>query len=340
VRGRNVLVAGDPRSGKSWAAGLLSEQHVLLGYSLCIVDPEGDYAPLEALPGVLALGSAAPPPAPDDVTRLLHHTDVSVVVELSRMPHEAKTEYLHELLPHLVRFRRRTGLPQRILVDEAHYFLDRPDASAFFDFELGGYTLVTYRVSELPPPLLRTMDAVVMTHTSDPREIAALAAVAGREGDEAWAALLRDLAIDEAALVRAAGTEGAHVERFRLAPRLTAHVRHRAKYRDVPLPADRAFVFTRAGAPVGAPAGTLRAFVEGISRAPADAVDGHARRGDFSRWVADVFGDRPLADEVRELEERHRRGEVLDLATALVESVSLRYEVDREEDRAPAAGRA
>lgn len=328
VRGRNLLVAGDPRSGKSWAAGLVSEHLVLLGYSLCLVDPEGDYASLEALPGVVALGGAAHLPQPRDVTRMLHHADVSVVLDLSRMPHGAKTDYLRRLLPHLVRFRRRTGLPHRILVDEAHYFLDRPDASEFFDFELGGYTLVTYRVSELHPPVLRTMEAVVMTHTSDPREVAALASVAGREGGEAWAALLHDLAIDEAALVRATGTEGAHVERFRLAPRLTAHVRHRAKYRDVPLPRERAFVFTQAGRPLGAPARTLRAFVEGISRAPPDSVDAHARRGDFSRWIADVFGDQPLADEVRELEEQHRRGKVVDLVTALVESVSLRYEVE------------
>lgn len=327
VRGRNILVAGDPRSGKSWAAGLVSENLVLLGYSLCIVDPEGDYASLESLPGVVALGGAAPLPHPSDVTRVLHHADASVVLDLSHMPHGAKTDYLHKLLPHLVRFRQRTGLPQRILVDEAHYFLDRPDASAFFDFALGGYTFVTYRVSELDPSVLRTIEAVVMTHTSDPREIAALASVAGREGDRTWAALLHDLAIDEAALVRATGTEGAHVERFRLAHRLTAHVRHRAKYRDVPLPRERAFVFTRAGGPLGAPARTLRGFVDGISRAPPDVVDAHARRGDFSRWIADVFGDHPLADEVRELEDRHRRGQVLDLATALVESVSLRYEV-------------
>jgi hypothetical protein len=305
----------------------LSEQLVLLGYSLCIVDPEGDYASLDALPGVVALGGAASLPGPSDVTRVLQHPDVSVVIDLSRLSHGAKTRYLRDLLPQLVRFRGRTGLPHRIVVDEAHYFLDRPDASEFFDFDLGGYTLVTYRVSELHPVILRTMDAVVMTHTSDPRELAALASLAGRDEDASWPELLGALAIDEAALVRATGTDGAHVERFRLAPRLTAHVRHRAKYRDVPLPRERAFVFTRAGRPYGAPARTLGAFVEGISRTPADAVDAHARRGDFSRWIADVFGDRPLSDEVRELEEKHRRGEVVDLVTALVEAVSLRYEV-------------
>ena len=99
------------------------------------------------------------------------------------------------------------------------------------------------------------------------------------------------------------------------------------RVRDVPLPADRAFVFTRRGRVWGAPVRTLRAFVDGISGAPPESVDAHARRGDFSRWIADVFGDRPLAGEIHDLEERHRRGEVVELATALVESVSLRYDV-------------
>jgi hypothetical protein len=56
IRGRNLLVAGDPKTGKSWVAGLLCEQLILYGYSLCIVDPEGDYTSLEALPGVVVFG--------------------------------------------------------------------------------------------------------------------------------------------------------------------------------------------------------------------------------------------------------------------------------------------
>ena len=53
VRGRNILIGGDPKSGKSWMAGSLCEQLILQRYSLCILDPEGDYACLEALPGVI-----------------------------------------------------------------------------------------------------------------------------------------------------------------------------------------------------------------------------------------------------------------------------------------------
>lgn len=324
VRGRNVLVAGDPRSGKSWVSGLVCEQLLVLGYSLCVVDPEGDYAPLEALPGVLLLRGV---PRAHEVTRALGHPDLSVVVDLSGAPHGAKVEALRALLPALARFRRRTGLPHRIVVDEAHYFLDRADARAFVDLDAGGYSLVTHRVSDLHCDVADTLDAVIVTRTSDPRELATLARIAGSVEGPELAALLGALALEEAVLVRSARRDDSHVEWFRLAARLTSHVRHRAKYRDVPLPRERAFVFTRAGAPVGPPAETLGGFVAGVAHAPADALDAHARRGDFSRWMGDVFGDEPLAAELRALEARHRRGEGVDVRTALVEAVALRYDV-------------
>jgi len=43
VRGRTVLIAGEPGTGKSWVAGLLCEQAILQGYCICVIDPEGDY---------------------------------------------------------------------------------------------------------------------------------------------------------------------------------------------------------------------------------------------------------------------------------------------------------
>mgnify|MGYP006180140731 CR=1 FL=1 len=49
VRGRNVLIAGDAKSGKSWVAGLLCEQLILHGYCVCVIDPEGDYGNLDCI---------------------------------------------------------------------------------------------------------------------------------------------------------------------------------------------------------------------------------------------------------------------------------------------------
>jgi hypothetical protein len=120
IRGRNLLFAGDPRSGKSWAVGLVAEQLIVLGYSVCLLDPEGDYAPLEALPGVIVFGGAYALPDPHEVVRPLHHPDLSVVVDLSRLSHPAKDAYLRTLLPSVMRLHRNKGLPHRMVLDEAH----------------------------------------------------------------------------------------------------------------------------------------------------------------------------------------------------------------------------
>ncbi|MGA2213571.1 MAG: HAD family hydrolase, partial [Bryobacteraceae bacterium] len=123
IRGRNLLVAGDPKTGKSWVTGLLCEQLILYGYSLCILDPEGDYTSLEALPGVVVFGGAYPLPRPREFLHALRHADVSIVVDLSHTSHQEQLEYIHTVLPALATLRRHTGLPHRIIVDEAHYFL-------------------------------------------------------------------------------------------------------------------------------------------------------------------------------------------------------------------------
>uniref|UniRef100_UPI0025BDB687 HAD family hydrolase n=1 Tax=Luteitalea sp. TaxID=2004800 RepID=UPI0025BDB687 len=151
VRGGNVLVAGDPRSGKSWAAGLICEQLIFYRYCICVVDPEGDFTGLEQLPGVVVLGGDDPPPRARELIRALRHPDMSVVIDLSRLGHVEKLDYIQSLLPTLTLLRRRSGLPHRIVVDEAHYFLSGANVHELLDLELGGYTLITYQAANLHP---------------------------------------------------------------------------------------------------------------------------------------------------------------------------------------------
>jgi hypothetical protein len=54
--GCNLVISGDPRSGKSWIAGLLAEQLIDKGYRICIVDPEGDYAQMAQKSKIVAFG--------------------------------------------------------------------------------------------------------------------------------------------------------------------------------------------------------------------------------------------------------------------------------------------
>jgi hypothetical protein len=329
VRGRSVLIAGDTKSGKSWVTGLLCEQLILYGYCLCILDPEGDYVSLEALPGVTVFGGADPLPRPRDLLRALRHPDTSVVIDLSHASHDDKLEYLRTVLPALATLRRHTGLPHRIVVDEAHYFLHGEDVMTLLDLELSGYTLVTYRASKLHPRVLAAHQAIVVTRESEPDEVAALVTLcSGCEAatvDE-WRRLLGNLALGEAVVLPI--TEEAHgkARRIRLAPRLTPHVRHLAKYVDIPVPHRRAFVFARHGASTGPSARTLREFVEVVERTPDEFLDGHVQRGDFSRWVADVFGDYQLAQELEGIENEYRAGEQNDVAARLGRAVRARYE--------------
>ena len=330
IRGRNLLVAGDPKTGKSWVTGLLCEQLILYGYSLCILDPEGDYTSLEALPGVVVFGGAYPLPRPREFLHALRHADVSIVVDLSHTSHQEQLQYMQTVLPALATLRRQTGLPHRIIVDEAHYFLDDPHVPNVLDVASGGYTLVTYRVSKLRSDLLAKCEAIIVTRESDPKEVRALRALcrscAGPKSEGEWALLFESLVMGEAVALPVTEEAGGDVRRIRLSPRLTPHVRHLAKYVDLPVSEEHAFVFWRDGSP-GQRARTLREFVSIIEHFPVTALDGHFQRHDFSNWIAGVFGDYPLAKTLRQIEDDYLAGVRLDVTSSLARAVRARYEL-------------
>jgi hydroxymethylpyrimidine pyrophosphatase-like HAD family hydrolase len=326
VRGRTVLIAGEPGTGKSYLAGLICEQLILQGYSMCIIDPEGDYQTLDRLPGVVTLGGNDPVPRPRDLIRALRHPDESVIVDLSRMPHHLRVEYLRSLLPVLNGLRRHTGLPHKILLDEAHYCLGVGNA-ALVDPDLAGYILVTYRVSALDASIRTTSDAVVIvTRETDVREIETLTGMCRPQPCKTVGAeTFRDLGTNEAALLPGAEESHGRVRSFQMAPRLTAHVRHRAKYLDMPVLDNQAFVFTT-GSRIDARANSLKEFVGLLAVLPAEQMAEHMRRHDFARWLDDVFRDHGLGAHVRELEMAVDVRDAGDIAADVAQAIRARYE--------------
>ncbi|HVS09726.1 MAG TPA: HAD hydrolase family protein [Planctomycetota bacterium] len=324
--GRNVLIAGDTLSGKSWVAGLLCEQLVLHRYCVCVIDPEGDYGSLESLPGVVVMMPRNGVLDLDDVERTLRYPDVSLVVDLSRMGGEPKRACVRDLLAHLRDLRRRTGLPHRIVVDEAHYFLHEPGVTDLLDLELAGYTLITYQLSQLAPEVLASAESILVTRESDPAEARALHELRGRAWSEAeWARILGDLRLDQAALLPGSDESRERLVRFQLAGRLTGHVRHKHKYLNVPLPPWHVFVFTRGGQPTGREARTLQDFVEILTRGSTEEFDEHLKRQDFSRWIKSVFADQELAERVAEIEGAWAAGRMSGPRAAVIEVIRERY---------------
>jgi hydroxymethylpyrimidine pyrophosphatase-like HAD family hydrolase len=326
VRGRPVLIAGEPGSGKSWIAGLMCEQSILQGYCLCVIDPEGDYSSLEALPGVIVLGGDDPPPNARELTRALRHPDVSVVIDLSRIEHREKVQYVEHVMDLLLLMRRQTGLPHRIVLDEAHYLLGRGPAWARDRAELHGQTLVTYRVSSLAGVVDVPQDAmVIVTKESDPAEIDTLRSLCRRTGTEVAASAFRDLLVNEAIMLPGADDSGGTGIRFQIDARLTAHVRHRTKYLDMPVSDRQAFVFTSDGRPV-ARAHTLKEFVGLLMALPGHVISAHLKRQDYSRWIESVFRDGILAARVRALEASVETETVREIVQDMDQTIRARYE--------------
>ncbi|MDP2052824.1 MAG: HAD hydrolase family protein, partial [Acidobacteriota bacterium] len=330
ARGRNVLIAGDTKSGKSWVAGLLCEQLILHGYCLCVIDPEGDYRSLEALPGVTILGGEDPPPTPRDLIRALRYPDRSVVIDLSRVPQDGKLAYIRSALAALNRLRRQTGLPHHIVIDEAHYFLHE-DAAGLLDLERNGYTVITYCASRLPRRLLESTEIVIVTCQSNPAEIDALFTLCEKRAGtnrEDWDALARLRPGQAIALPITTESEG-RLRLLTIARRLTPHVRHRQKYVDVPVSERRGFVFSTT--PL-VRARTLRQFVAELEHQATHTLEPFVERGDFSRWVRDVFGDHALAAELQAIESGDRGPAGPGTIPALTDAIRARYDLREEVD--------
>jgi hypothetical protein len=81
----------------------------------------------------------------------------------------------------------------------------------------------------------------------------------------------------------------------------------------------------RPDGPVVATADSLAGFRRAVTAADDIVLAHHARRGDFSRWVRDVFSDHQLAMQLRKTESRRNRGEITDLRRAIEQLVMTRY---------------
>jgi hypothetical protein len=303
IRLQNVCFTGDPRSGKTWLVSLLCERLILKRYAICILDPEGDYAGLEALPGVIVHRVHQHEDPLPPLERILRQPALSVVVDMSGLAVDAKPAVVRSLLRGVDALRRALGVPHLIVLDEAHYFLHHHADADVFDPKLGGYYLVTYRSTDLPPALLDACDFIVATRIADRRLAASLLGLARPgESPSEWVDTLAHLAIGEAVLLRASLEEEHGIIRVALERRVTTHVRHRNKYVDIGVPPGREFVFTRDGRPTEHRVRTLRELLELLPAVPDDVLAGHLDRGDFHRWIEDVVGDRDLGEEIRGIE--------------------------------------
>jgi hydroxymethylpyrimidine pyrophosphatase-like HAD family hydrolase len=321
LAGRNLGVFGDSGTGKSWVVGLLAEGLHREEYQVLLVDPEGDFRGLRALPRFVALeGDRVSMPVPSAVAALLETGGVSVVVDLSRYPVTLRIPYVAELARALRPLRERKYRPHWIVLDEAQQLLPfnggEVAAAVAPLLENGGWAFVSYRPDRLDPVVLRSVHHCLTTRLVEPEAVRAVQEHCGECG-------LREVNFAEIPAGEILLCEG-QVARLRPALRRVPHLRHFYKYLDVPLPPGKRFWFRDAQAGVGREAASLYEFFQLIPTVPLASLEYHDRREDFSRWAEGALGDADLAARLRKLAHRQLEGKAL--REALRQTVAARYE--------------
>jgi phosphoglycolate phosphatase-like HAD superfamily hydrolase len=340
-RGVNVLIQGDPIAGKSWLAGVLIERLLDRRYSLCVVDPEGDYQVLAPLPSVTWTAVVDRDDWERAVARFDHDPQATVVIDLSTVPQAMKVAIIEAVLERLQAQRRRRAIPHWIVVDEAHYSL-HPDgvADRALDLQGKGICLVSYRASRIRESVVRAMDVFLFARTTGVAELDFLRRLVSRFPDTAASIVSIVPALPQGEFLLAApDVTNARVQTFVAAPRTTAHVRHLRKYADGRLPDGRCFFFRTPHGGLVATAASLGEFLHTVGHIDEDVLRFHATRGDFSRWLLDVLADRDLGRQLAKIERRWGRDEIDDLRHAIERLIATAIKREERGDERISDGR-
>jgi phosphoglycolate phosphatase-like HAD superfamily hydrolase len=281
VRGSqgSILICGDTGGGKSYLAGTLAERWIDAGYSVLVIDPEGDHVGLATRPGVHLVDADEHLPSPSDLLAIMRPNHTSLVLDLSGVRSDVKLDYLQRLPAAIRAERARHGIPHWVIHDEAH---ETPWTA---DYPLGGFTvaepgtcLITWRPAVLPAQVRQTIGQVL---TVAPPTTGAHGTRPLRVTMQSSDGLSRTVMMDE---------------------RTSTHVRHWHKYADSPLPSNRQFYFHSDGPQPGAAAATLAEFNRLLRHCDLSTLDYHLSRADFSRWIIGALSDQELGADLAGIE--------------------------------------
>jgi hypothetical protein len=250
--------------------------------------------------------------------RLDHDASGSVVLDLSTLDHADKLPLIGAGLGLIRERRRRWGAPHWVILDEAHYWF-RPDGVDDEHLNDKGFCLVTYRASALRDSAWKAIDVFLVGRTTILAELTRLGTVFAVSPIQDRIAILPSIPGGQFLLLES--DDRLKAVTFLAAPRTTSHVRHLRKYADGRLPPHRCFFLRRPDGRLVATVGSLGELVEALDTVDDEVLAFHAFRGDFSRWLREVFADRDLAGHLAKIERRWSRGELHDLRADLARAV-------------------
>jgi HAD superfamily hydrolase (TIGR01484 family) len=330
-----LLVTGGSGTGKSTLTGVLIEHLVNEQRTVCVIDPEGDYAPLAELDSVIVMGGAndKPLPSQDELAQIIIMPKANIVLNLHALSLPEKTEYVASVMATLKRIGAEQGRPHWLIIDEAHHVLPAEGSivSDVLPTADEGLCLITFDASLLAAPALQLVKFVA-TRTVEELGAAVKAVLEARAEDTKPAEVLHPdalppLAEDQAAIVKLDGESQVSPIYFQVAKRRTTHRRHVRKYATGELPEDRSFYFRGPEGKLNLRAANLLRFGELAEGVDDDTWLYHLERGDYSKWMRKIIKNDELADEVAGIEQRNNGNKMPpdESRRAVLDAINRRY---------------
>jgi HAD superfamily hydrolase (TIGR01484 family) len=318
---REILISGGSGYSKSWLACRLADGLISGGYQLLGLDPVGDLHALRRHTSCLSLGREEVP-AISLIVQLLAETDLSLVLDLSRVPTpEEQVLYVTGLLRRVLEMRRSLGKPHWILIDEAQDILGGPENPARLpllqSFESFGVCLVTWQPSRLDRAMLERMHGFVLTRHRLDTEVECLSQVLASRGLDVGGLpeRLSQLAEGRALVwgLMPSMNDGLSLLRYGAGARIFPGMHRLHRYLEDRVASGLQFYFRdRSGHTL--PAGNLGELIDRLRTLDLAVITFHFERRDFANWIRDVLQDETLARWLDRLHTANLSGEALRLA--------------------------
>jgi len=295
--GKSMLICGPSACGKSTVTTRIVESILEKKYQFCLIDPEGDY---REFVGAMVFGGPKAPPPEDDVIRFLEEPGNNAVVCLTGMPISDRPPFFLRLLSQLLQLRSRTGRPHWLILDEAHHLMPAewlPPAGTL-PTELHNVLMVTVHPELLSASLLGRINTILAVGSNAAETLAKFARASHDHIPPFDPVTLEQ---GELLLWRRDGEQRTPL-RVHAHPCAMDRRRHRRKYAEGELPADRSFYFRGVNGQMNLRAQNLMLFLQ-LGDGVDDATwEHHLHQGDYSRWFREAIKDDNLAAAAERIE--------------------------------------
>lgn len=309
-----VLVVGNSGCGKSSFLTLLTEKMSAAGHEFCVIDPEGDYLGLK---NAVSIGSLDSAPSTEDAIQLLLRAGINVVVNTVALDVAGRRKLFRELMMSIRALRMRSGRPQWLIVDEAHYALPYPgEGLKGFDLQSGAI-IATVDPGTIASDILKQLDVAIVMGSTATELVTRIASLIGRPATSTIPNLEAGDFLVWSGLV---GTDSPSFHVLEKEQPEQIHNRHHGKYATGDVGRQRSFYFPDADRH----ARNLLEFLLALEKIDDTAWSKHLKAHDFSNWFRNVIRDDSLADQAVQIE-GDAQLTALQSRCRIIEAVRQRY---------------